>query len=101
MPQQLMAGDTLAPPMFPHRAAAPSPVSRATSARPFGLSRAVPVRPVSEVLPRLTLCPERQINVTEDGEPFAFAPRMASSFTTTAQTQEDHQLDEETTNDTD
>lgn len=77
------------------------PMPSASPIRPFGLSRAVPVRPSTEVLPVLTLCPERQISVTGDGEPFIFAPQMASSFTTTAQTQEDHQLDESTENDTD
>ncbi|BBB00558.1 hypothetical protein RVR_10557 [Actinacidiphila reveromycinica] len=69
--------------------------------RPFGLTQAVPVRPVSDPLPALTLCPERQISITEDGVPFVFEPRMSSAFETVAQTQEDHQLDEEKSNDTD
>lgn len=73
----------------------------APTTRPFGLTRAVPVRPASEPLPALTLCPERQISVTADGVPFIFEPSMKSAFTTKAQTQEDHQLDEETENDTD
>lgn len=76
-------------------------LERPTALRPFGLTTAVPVRPVSVPLPKLTLCPERQINITEEGQPFVFEPSMASQFSTTAQTQEDHQLDEETENDTD
>ncbi|MFJ7997637.1 putative ATP-grasp-modified RiPP [Streptomyces sp. NPDC096310] len=70
--------------------------------RPFGLARAIPVRPVSDPYPALALCPERQISVTvADGQPFIYAPSMASQLTTTAQTTEDSQLDEETENDTD
>jgi putative ATP-grasp target RiPP len=69
--------------------------------RPFGLTRAVPVRPVAHPRPALTLCPDQQINITEQGVPFVFEPSMATALTTTAQTLEDHQLDEETENDTD
>ncbi|MEW1719345.1 putative ATP-grasp-modified RiPP [Streptomyces sp. NPDC093109] len=70
--------------------------------RPFGLTKAVPVRPDAGVWPALDLCPERQISVAVDGgEPFIHAPSMASKFETTAQTTEDSQLDEETTNDKD
>ena len=96
MSVQLLERGTLGP------ADGPSlPMPSASRVRPFGLSRAVPVRPAAEVLPALTLCPDRQISVTQDGKPFIFEPHMASSFTTTAQTQEDHQLDESTENDTD
>ena len=69
--------------------------------RPFGLSRAVPVRHVAEPRPVLTLCPDRQISITENGTPFVFEPSMKTALTTKAQTQEDHQLDESTENDTD
>ncbi|WP_326594976.1 MvdC/MvdD family ATP grasp protein [Streptomyces sp. NBC_01803] len=40
----------------------------------------------------LSLCPERQITVTEDGVPFISTPSMASSFETVVQTQEDMQI---------
>lgn len=73
----------------------------APTIRPFGLTTAVPVRPVAEPLPTLTLCPKQQINLTEDGVPFIFEPSMKSAFETVAQTQEDHQLDESKENDTD
>ncbi|MGW6600641.1 putative ATP-grasp-modified RiPP [Streptomyces sp. NPDC055036] len=70
--------------------------------RPFGLTKAVPVRPDAGVYPVLKLCPERQISVTVDGdEPFIYAPSMSSKFETVAQTTEDSQLDEEKGNDTD
>ncbi|MER7999761.1 putative ATP-grasp-modified RiPP [Streptomyces sp. NPDC095613] len=70
--------------------------------RPFGLTKAVPVRPGTDVRPALKLCPERQISVTVDGgEPFIHAPSMKSAFETVSQTTEDSQLDEETSNDTD
>ncbi|MGW4237384.1 putative ATP-grasp-modified RiPP [Streptomyces sp. NPDC004749] len=70
--------------------------------RPFGLTKAVPVRPGTDVHPALKLCPERQISVTVDGgEPFIHAPSMKSAFETVSQTTEDSQLDEETSNDTD
>ncbi|MFJ6183801.1 putative ATP-grasp-modified RiPP [Streptomyces sp. NPDC092295] len=70
--------------------------------RPFGLTKAVPVRPDAGVYPALKLCPERQISVTVDGgEPFIHAPSMKSAFETVAQTTEDSQLDESKSNDTD
>lgn len=74
----------------------------AETVRPFGLTKAVPVRPSAGVWPALRLCQERQISVTVDGgEPFIHAPSMASSLETVAQTTEDSQLDEEKSNDTD
>ncbi|WP_405799445.1 putative ATP-grasp-modified RiPP [Streptomyces sp. NBC_01506] len=74
----------------------------AKAVRPFGLTKAVPVRPVAGVWPSLRLCSERQISVTVDGgEPFIHAPSMGSQFETVAQTTEDSQLDEEKANDTD
>ncbi|GEB54373.1 MULTISPECIES: putative ATP-grasp-modified RiPP [Streptomyces] len=71
--------------------------------RPFGLTKAVPVKVIEipKDEPALTLCPERQISVTEDGTPFIHEPSMATSLTTQQQTQEDSQLDESTENDTD
>ncbi|MFJ4919839.1 putative ATP-grasp-modified RiPP [Streptomyces sp. NPDC088725] len=78
-----------------------APVLSSSPVRPFGLSRAVPVRPGSEIIPALVLCPERQISVTSGGEPFIHAPSMKSAFETVSQTTEDSQLDEETSNDTD
>ncbi|MER6914864.1 putative ATP-grasp-modified RiPP [Streptomyces sp. NPDC000594] len=79
------------------RAGAASPV------RPFGLTLALPViRPsLPEPTGPLSFCPERQITVTPDGEPFIHAPSMKSEFLTVAQTTEDMQLDEESENDTD
>ncbi|MFI5755546.1 putative ATP-grasp-modified RiPP [Streptomyces sp. NPDC051569] len=69
--------------------------------RPFGLTKAVPVRAEAGVWPVLSLCPERQISVTTDGEPFIHAPSMKSAFETVSQTREDSQLDESKSNDTD
>lgn len=70
--------------------------------RPFGLAKAVPVRPDADAYPALNLCPELQISVTvDDRQPFIHTPSMASKLTTTAQTREDSQLDEETEKDTD
>ncbi|WP_405793930.1 putative ATP-grasp-modified RiPP [Streptomyces sp. NBC_01506] len=81
-----------------HRFAEPA----AEAVRPFGLTKAVPVRPAPGVWPSLRLCPERQISVTVDGgEPFIHAPSMKSAFETTSQTREDSQLDESKSNDTD
>ncbi|MFE4611609.1 putative ATP-grasp-modified RiPP [Streptomyces niveus] len=74
----------------------------AEAIRPFGLTKAVPVRPDAGVWPALRLCSERQISVTVDGgEPFIHTPSMESKFETVAQTTEDSQLDEEKANDTD
>ncbi|WP_019549377.1 putative ATP-grasp-modified RiPP [Streptomyces sulphureus] len=71
--------------------------------RPFGLTKAVPVTApdTATTAPVLTLCPERQISVTEDGIPFIHEPSMASEFMTKQQTREDSQLDESTDNDKD
>ncbi|MEU3185791.1 putative ATP-grasp-modified RiPP [Streptomyces sp. NPDC006923] len=99
-PSSLLGG-TLAPPLFPY----PGPTSEAgpvtSVVRPFGLARAVPVRPETDVWPALVLCPERQIGVTVDGEPFIHAPSMKSKFETTSQTKEDSQLADDKENDTD
>jgi putative ATP-grasp target RiPP len=96
-------GGTLAPPMFP-RAGAPAPAGPPTTAvRPFGLTKAVPVTvpEAPAALPVLSLCPERQINVTDTGVPYVHAPSMQSSFLTQSQTREDSQLATDTENDTD
>ncbi|MFE1783113.1 putative ATP-grasp-modified RiPP [Streptomyces sp. NPDC059506] len=71
--------------------------------QPFGLTLAVPARPVNpqDLGPALALDPALQINVTEDGRPFIFEPSMKTSLTTQQQTQEDSQLDTSTENDTD
>ncbi|MDI6410782.1 putative ATP-grasp-modified RiPP [Streptomyces albus] len=71
--------------------------------RPFGLTKAVPVKviEVPKDEPALTLCPDRQISVTRDGIPFIHEPSMGTSLTTKQQTVEDSQLDESTENDTD
>ncbi|MBU3868142.1 putative ATP-grasp-modified RiPP [Streptomyces sp. 4503] len=69
--------------------------------RPFGLSKAVPVAGEPVVMPALNLCPERQISVTTDGDPFINEPSMKSAFETTSQTREDSQLATDKANDTD
>ena len=64
------------------------------TARPFGLTKAVPVLPVSdETLHSLTLCPERQVSVTPDNEAFVHTPSMTTSTTSQTQyrTETDHQ----------
>lgn len=92
--------DTLAPPVFPHPALDDEPRPAVSAVRPFGLTRAVPaVANPKDIGPALTLCPERQISVIEDGTPFIHAPSMKSSFKTQSQTKEDNQL--ATDNDTD
>lgn len=67
---------------------------------PFGVTRAVAFNS-PPVLPATRLDQQLQVAVIGDGTPFPMAPTMATAFTTTAQTQEDSQLDEETENDTD
>ncbi|WP_230991622.1 putative ATP-grasp-modified RiPP [Streptomyces endocoffeicus] len=42
-------------------------MERTQTARPFGLSKAVPVADETLTLPALHLCPERQISVTRPG----------------------------------
>ncbi|MEU7181034.1 MULTISPECIES: putative ATP-grasp-modified RiPP [Streptomyces] len=96
----LMEQAVLAPPMFPHAASQP-PAATASTVRPFGLAKAVPVVPGTEVLPTLHLCPERQISVTTDGVPFIHEPSMKTQLTTTSQTKEDNQLATDTESDTD
>ncbi|MDT0345803.1 putative ATP-grasp-modified RiPP [Streptomyces litchfieldiae] len=71
--------------------------------RPFGLTLAVPTggSSVEGLIPVLSLCPERQVTVTSEGEPFIHAPSMKSAFETVSQTQEDMQLFDDKTNDKD
>ncbi|MEE4598671.1 putative ATP-grasp-modified RiPP [Streptomyces sp. DSM 41524] len=76
-------------------------MDRTQTARPFGLSKAVPVADEKLTLPALHLCPERQISVTTAGAPFIHEPSMKSQITTTTQTREDSQLATDTENDTD
>ncbi|WP_329148316.1 putative ATP-grasp-modified RiPP [Streptomyces sp. NBC_01456] len=94
---------TLAPSLFPRAAAPAADGPATTSVRPFGLTKAVPIAvpeaPAS--LPVLTLCPDRQISVTESGTPFIHEPSMKTAITTTSQTREDSQLATDTENDTD
>ncbi len=61
--------------------------------RPFGLTRAVPavVNP-ADAAPALTLCPQRQVSIAENGQPFVHTPSMATAITTTTQTREDGQV---------
>ncbi|MFE2185690.1 putative ATP-grasp-modified RiPP [Streptomyces sp. NPDC059455] len=76
-------------------------MERIQTARPFGLSKAVPVADETLVMPTLDLCPERQISVTAAGEPFINEPSMKTQMTTTTQTREDSQLATDNENDTD
>ncbi|MDH6579524.1 putative ATP-grasp-modified RiPP [Kitasatospora sp. MAP5-34] len=62
--------------------------------RPFGLTRAVPIVSREEdVIPPLTLCPDRQLSLTEEGTPFIHEPSMTtqSSSPTSYTTTTDHQ----------
>jgi putative ATP-grasp target RiPP len=62
--------------------------------RPFGLTRAVPFVPQDDnVIPPLTLCPERQVSITAIGTPFIHEPSMTTQTTsqTTYTTTTDHQ----------
>lgn len=68
--------------------------------RPFGLTRAVPVTNL-DIAPATTLCPQRQISITEAGEAFIHAPSMGSSFTSQSQTRQDSQIWTDTSTDTD
>ncbi|MGW7578275.1 putative ATP-grasp-modified RiPP [Streptomyces sp. NPDC054765] len=91
-------------PLAAERTTTPAPAGPASiSVRPFGLTKAVPVT-VSDIpqgLPVLTLCPDRQISVTENGTPFIHKPSMATALTTVQETREDHQPDTSTENDSD
>ncbi|MEU3351316.1 putative ATP-grasp-modified RiPP [Streptomyces sp. NPDC037389] len=78
-----------------------SQTETAIRVRPFGLTKAVPVVPENAPLPRLSLCPNRQVAVLEDGTPFIHEPSMKSKFKTKVQTREDSNLDTETENDED
>ncbi|MCC3768178.1 putative ATP-grasp-modified RiPP [Streptomyces sp. UNOC14_S4] len=73
------------------------------SVRPFGLSTALPARPAQDgdITAALSLCPVRQITVTEDGRPFIHTPSMKSKLKTTTQTVEDMQLATDNEDDTD
>ncbi|MEU3602665.1 putative ATP-grasp-modified RiPP [Streptomyces sp. NPDC006798] len=96
---------TLAPPAFaladvpllePEAAPAAAPV------RPFGLALAVPFpAPAEELAGPLSFCPDRQVTVTDDGQPFIHAPSMKTAFKSQSQTREDMQLATDTSNDTD
>ncbi|MGW1275509.1 putative ATP-grasp-modified RiPP [Streptomyces tsukubensis] len=96
---------TLAPPAF----ALPDELSPQTGSdpaaplvRPFGLALTTPVTgPAGEIPGPLSFCPERQITVTDDGQPFIHAPSMKSAFKTQSQTREDMQLSTDKDNDTD
>lgn len=77
------------------------------SGLPFGLTTALPAEPSiartaaeQGVIDSLTLCPDRQISVAPDGQPFVDHPLMPSATTTKSQTTEDSQPDEATETDT-
>ncbi|MGI5531431.1 putative ATP-grasp-modified RiPP [Streptomyces syringium] len=97
----LSAMDPLAPPVAPRAAREADTGGLATAVRPFGLTKAVPVTCNGFVLPALSLCPQRQVSVTEAGTPFIHEPSMASKFETVSQTKEDNQLATDKDNDTD
>lgn len=79
------------------------PVLAPTVARPFGLTRATPLAPTDVEIPAtLTVCPIRQITVTENGIPFILAPSMETTIQTVVKTKEDNQVwDDEEGTDTD
>ncbi|MFJ7422744.1 putative ATP-grasp-modified RiPP [Streptomyces uncialis] len=95
----------LAPLAFPPQAQRTGAADRPVGlVRPFGLTTALPLAAGQDVTgpsTGLTLCPERQITVTADGQPFIHAPSMKSAFKTQSQTKEDMQLAVDTENDTD
>ncbi|MFI1831390.1 putative ATP-grasp-modified RiPP [Streptomyces sp. NPDC020412] len=96
--------NTLAPPVvtgLDASASGPQPDPAALSVRPFGLTLTAPVALAEEPVGPLAFCPERQLTVTGDGEPFIHAPSMKTAFKTTSQTREDMQLATDTDNDTD
>ncbi|MBW1602281.1 putative ATP-grasp-modified RiPP [Streptomyces sp. JJ66] len=68
--------------------------SEAEPVVPFGITKAVPIeRPqIDSVVWNMRLCPERQVSLTEEGEPFAHAPSMGSTFATVSETVEDMQV---------
>ncbi|MFJ5883444.1 putative ATP-grasp-modified RiPP [Kitasatospora cineracea] len=71
-----------------------STIERPRTVRPFGLTKAVPVVPITdETLHTLTLCPERQVSVTPDNKVFVHEPSMTTQTTsqTQYQTETDHQ----------
>lgn len=94
---------TLAPPMFPKAKQPATGGPTPARVRPFGLTTAIPALAEAVRVPAagLTLCPQQQVTVTADGEPFIAAPSMKSAFETTYQTREDSQLADDTDNDTD
>lgn len=101
-----METGTLAPPMFPREVPVTSAlISRGGTVRPFGLTKALPVSrsPIEdeEWAQGLSLCPERQITVTQDGEPFIDATSMKTHTITTSTTVEDMQRFTDRENDTD
>ncbi|MFD8966656.1 putative ATP-grasp-modified RiPP [Streptomyces sp. NPDC059568] len=89
--------------MFPHVSGAADLRGEIGTVQLFGLTKVLPVdRPqIDDQLGGLSLCPDRQITVTEAGEPFIHAPSMKSAFETVSQTQEDMQLATDKDNDTD
>ncbi|MEV3870091.1 putative ATP-grasp-modified RiPP [Streptomyces sp. NPDC049906] len=95
----------LAPPAFPSQVQRTAIADRsAGTVRPFGLTTALPIRNAegdADTTTPLSLCPTRQITVTEDGQPFIHAPSMKTAFTSQTQTREDMQLATDTENDTD
>lgn len=95
----------LALPAFPSQVQRTAVDDRSGGAvRPFGLTTALPVQHAQEgtdTMLGLALCPERQITVTESGQPFIHEPSMKTEFTSQTQTREDMQLATDTETDTD
>ncbi|PAU46882.1 hypothetical protein CK936_21505 [Streptomyces albireticuli] len=89
--------------MFPKPAPDAATASATGTVRPFGVTLALPVtRDVgTEWANTLSYCPERQLTVTADGQPFIHAPSMKTQITSTSQTVEDMQIATDTENDTD
>src|SRR5262245_10939661 len=82
----------LEPPMFPYPGA-PTTSTETGTVVPFGITRALPIdRQIDSRVWDMQLCPQRQVSLTLDGEPFVHAPSMGSTFETVSETQEDMQI---------
>lgn len=86
-----MATETLAPPLFPYATSSPGSDGSA-SVEPFGITTALPIGLTPDsTLSGMTLCPDQQIALTADGQPFVDTPSMESKIQTTTTTVEDMQ----------
>ncbi len=78
--------------MFPLPAARPEGTTEPGYVVPFGITTALPIDRHPEAdLSGLTLCPDRQVSLAANGEPFLHAPSMATSIETVTTTVEDMQ----------